>query len=54
MTKEIIKTLVVLIIATPFIYMAFDVTMDLGKKLFIYYNKKARPVLVNAVNSFMN
>ncbi|MGD9900319.1 MAG: hypothetical protein AB7T22_14440 [Calditrichaceae bacterium] len=54
MTKELIKALVVLIIATPFIYMAFDVIMDLGKKSYVYYSKKARPVLVNVVNSLMN
>lgn len=54
MSKEILKALVVLIIATPFIYMVYDVTKDLGKKLYIYYNRKARPVLVNTINSIIN
>lgn len=48
--KQIIQALVVILIATPFIYMAYDVSMDLSRK-FVKASavgvSRAKPVLVS-------
>lgn len=52
--KELMQVMVVILIAIPFIYMAYDVTMDLLKK---FYNvsaisvNRAKPVLVSMMTS---
>jgi hypothetical protein len=50
MTKEILQALVVLAIGIPFIYMAFDVTVDIIKKS----SKQAKPIIVNIIATLTN
>lgn len=52
--KQIIQAVVVILIATPFIYMAYDVTMDLVKKTVnasVVGINRAKPVLVSFMTS---
>jgi hypothetical protein len=51
---EILKVAVTLIIAIPFVYMFYDVTIDLLKKLYTLISKKAKPVLVSILSVFSN
>ncbi|MEJ2543493.1 MAG: hypothetical protein P8Y99_05450 [Calditrichaceae bacterium] len=50
MTKEILQALIVLAIGIPFIYMAYDVTIDVIKKI----SKQAKPVVVNIIATLTN
>jgi hypothetical protein len=52
--KQVLQILVVTILAVPFIYMAYDVTMDLLKKFFrvsAVSVQRAKPVLVSLMTS---
>ena len=49
---EFLKIAVTLILAVPFVYMFFDVTRDLLKKLYILISQKAKPVLVSILSIF--
>jgi len=49
---EFLKILVTLIIAVPFVYMFYDVTRDLLKKLYILVSEKAKPVLISILSIF--
>jgi len=48
--KEIFQALVVLLIALPFIYMAYDVTLD----IFSRFSRALKPVAINIVNTITN
>ncbi|MEJ2053330.1 MAG: hypothetical protein P8X42_05365 [Calditrichaceae bacterium] len=45
--KQIFQALVVLAIAIPFIYMAFDVTIDIIRRT----SRKAKPILVTIISN---
>lgn len=47
MGKEIIQAIVVFIMAIPFIYMAFDVTVDIVKQIYNGYRLKLKPAVIN-------
>jgi len=49
---EFLKVAVTLIIAVPFIYMFYDVTVDLFTKLYTLISRKAKPVLVSILSIF--
>ncbi len=49
MIKEIAKVVVVLLLATPFVYMFYDVSLDIFKRV----TRSTKPVLVNVFNSFI-
>ena len=44
------QVLVVVLLAVPFAYMAYDIALDLAKRSYGFYNAKAKPVLVTFVN----
>lgn len=46
MILEIIKMLVLLLIAVPFIYIVVDVLVDIFKRTLGFYQQKAKPVLL--------
>lgn len=50
MTKDILQALVVLAIGIPFVYMAYDVTIDIIKK----FSQQAKPVVVNIIATLVN
>ncbi|MBN1408725.1 MAG: hypothetical protein JW956_13090 [Calditrichaceae bacterium] len=50
MTKDILQALIVLAIGIPFAYMAYDVTVDVIKKI----SKQAKPIIVNVIAAFTN
>lgn len=50
MTKDILQALIVLAIGIPFIYMAYDVTIDVVKKI----SKQAKPVVINIMATLTN
>ncbi len=52
--SEFLKVAVVIIMATPFAYMLYDVTRDLSTKAYIAFNKKAKPALIHVVSSLFN
>ena len=52
MIFEFIKTLVVLLIAVPFVYIVADVVIDILKRLFAFYRDKAKPIIVSIYSSF--
>ena len=52
--SEYLKVAVVIIMATPFIYMFYDVTTDLAKKTYIALTKKAKPAVVSIISSLFN
>lgn len=52
MVLEFIKTLVILLIALPFIYIVADVLIDILKRLFGFYREKAKPVIISIYSSF--
>lgn len=51
MVLEFIKTLVILLIAIPFIYIVVDVFIDILKRIFGFYRKKAKPVIISIYSS---
>ena len=48
--KEIFQALVVFLIALPFIYMAYDVTLDIISR----FSRALKPVAINFVNTITN
>lgn len=50
MLKEIVQALVVLVLAIPFIYMAYDVSKEIAANLYKYMNRKLKPVLIQTLN----
>ncbi|MFQ5651586.1 MAG: hypothetical protein ACE5IY_16745 [bacterium] len=46
MLFEILRVLVVLTIAVPFIYIIFDVVFDIIKRMASFYKTAAKPVLI--------
>jgi hypothetical protein len=48
--NELLKALIVVIMAVPFIYMFFDVVIDMTKKTYSILHLKARPVLVTLIS----
>jgi hypothetical protein len=50
MTKDILQALVVLAIGIPFIYMAYDVTIDIIRKT----SRQAKPIIVNIIATLTN
>ncbi len=52
--SEFLKVVVVIIMAIPFVYMAYDVTTDLAKKTYLAITKKAKPAVINIVSTLFN
>ena len=51
MILEALKNLIILLIALPFIYIVADVFIDIFKRMFGFYQKKAKPVLISIFSS---
>lgn len=51
--KEILAALVVILIALPFLYMVYDVTVDLLNNFYKTYIIKAKPVMISIVSLFI-
>ena len=51
MIFEILRIGVILLIAAPFLYMFYDVTVDFLKRSHEFYQKQAKPVLVGIMTS---
>ena len=51
---EYLQALVVLLLAIPFIYMAYDVSMELGKQLYRYTNLKLKPAVISLIQFTIN
>ena len=49
---EILRFIVVLSIAIPFLYMIFDVTLDMVKRCVEFYNLKVKPLPIKVRNRF--
>jgi len=52
MIAESIKTLIILLIAIPFVYIVVDVIIDILKRVFGFYREKAKPVIISIYSSF--
>ena len=52
--SEILKVIVVLVFAIPFLYMFYDVARDLTKKSYIAITKKAKPAVINVISMLFN
>jgi hypothetical protein len=50
--KEVFQVLVVLLLAVPFIYMAYDISKDLIKKSYHFFSRKAKPILTGIASFF--
>lgn len=46
-----IKTLFILLIALPFIYIVTDVVIDIFKRIFGFYQSKAKPAIISVFTS---
>jgi len=54
MIKEIMQALVVLILAIPFIYMAYDVAREISANLYKYMNRRLKPIVIQSLNMLIN
>ncbi len=52
MLFEILKTTFILAIALPFVYMIYDVTVDVLQRFRGFYVRNAKPVLVRVRDPF--
>ena len=52
--NEILKVTVVVLFAVPFIYMIYDVAVDLGKKIYTGITKKAKPAVISVISALFN
>lgn len=52
--NEVLKVVVVVLFAVPFVYMVYDVLFDLGKKVYFAITKKAKPALVSIISALFN
>jgi hypothetical protein len=52
MVLEILKILILMLIAVPFIYIVVDVIVDIFKRTLIFYRQKAKPVIIRIYTSF--
>jgi ABC-type Fe3+ transport system permease subunit len=53
MILEILRLLILLLIAVPFIYIVVDVIVDISKRTLGFYQQKAKPILLRAyINYF--
>jgi hypothetical protein len=52
MLKEILNITFSVLIAIPFIYMIFDVSLDVIKRIFGFYQGQTKPVLVSIKTRF--
>lgn len=52
MILEILKLLILLLIAVPFIYIVVDVIIDIFKRTLGFYQKKAKPVLLRTYSNY--
>ena len=50
MMKDILQALVVLAIGIPFLYMAYDVTIDIIRKT----SRQAKPIVINIIATLTN
>ena len=51
MVQDMLKTLFYLMIAVPFLYMTLDVLVDLVKRGVQFYQRYARPILIQHLTS---
>ena len=47
MILEVLKFLFLLLIAVPFLYMMYDVVVDVLKRIYGFYNRTAKPALLS-------
>ena len=52
MILEILRLLILLLIAVPFIYIVVDVVVDIFKRTLGFYQQKAKPVLLRVYSTF--
>lgn len=53
MILGIIKTLFMLLMAAPFLYIVVDVFVDISKRMFGFFRAKTKPVMIS-INSAFN
>lgn len=53
MITGILGFIFIMLITVPFVYMIFDVFIDVLKRFHIFYRQKAKPVLVSVVTSLL-
>ncbi len=53
MILGVIKTLLLLLIAAPFIYIVVDVFIDIFKRIFGFFRIRAKPVIIS-IHSSLN
>ena len=54
MILDVLGLLVVLLIAVPFLYMVFDVSVDVSKRFYGFYKAALKPVPVRIREPFEN
>ena len=54
MLKEWMQAIVVLILAIPFIYMAYDVSKEIASNLYKYMNRRLKPILIQSIQMIIN
>jgi len=52
--SEFLKVALVVFMAIPFLYMAYDVARDLISQMFTLFAKKAKPALIQITSSLFN
>ena len=50
-SMKFMQAFVVLIIAIPFAYMAYDVVVEIIRQFKVFLNKQAKPVVIQLLNS---
>ena len=50
--ETIMKALVFLVIAVPFLFIVIDVTLDILKRFYGFYKRTAKPVIINLLATF--
>jgi hypothetical protein len=51
--KEFFQVVIVVLLAVPFLYMAYDISKELVKKSYKFLSSKAKPVLTGIVSFFL-
>lgn len=47
MLLDVLKFLFILLIAVPFLYMMYDVVLDVLKRIYGFYNRNAKPAILS-------
>lgn len=54
MIFDVLRLLVILLIAVPFLYMVFDVSVDVSKRFYGFYKAAFKPVPIRIQEPFEN